>query len=185
LNPNSILQIAIFVHLCKAYLAVHPNFLLFKHYFLKYQPSADKRQIIGGVGIQGRQHRDFLTLPLKISLKGWHKQRFYWENHEPSLPPFVDRLPEYDATWVEKPTDSELPIVSALSSRVSELKGLGLTRVGVAANWLARRVTPLKKQVHPRWEYSGVQDPMQELKDNIEANKLVELLQEMFQNTSS
>ena len=33
LNPNSILQIAVFVHLCEAYLAVLPNFSLFKHYF--------------------------------------------------------------------------------------------------------------------------------------------------------
>jgi hypothetical protein len=56
-------------------------------------------------------------------------QWFYYGNHEPSLPPFVDRLPEYDATWVE--------------------------------------------------------DPTRESKDNIETNKLVELLQEMFQNTSS
>jgi hypothetical protein len=41
LNPNSILQIAVFVHLCETYLIIHPNFSLFKHYFfLKYQPSA-------------------------------------------------------------------------------------------------------------------------------------------------
>jgi hypothetical protein len=90
LNPNLIFQIAILIHLCEAYLAMHPNFLLFKHYFfLKYQPSVDKCQIIGGVGIKARQHRDFLTLPLKTSLKGWHKKRFYYENHKPSLPPFL------------------------------------------------------------------------------------------------
>jgi hypothetical protein len=34
LNPNSILQIAIFVHLCKAFLGVPPNFSLFKSYLL-------------------------------------------------------------------------------------------------------------------------------------------------------
>jgi hypothetical protein len=37
LNPNPILQIAIFVHLCETYHVVHPNFPLFKHhFFLKY-----------------------------------------------------------------------------------------------------------------------------------------------------
>jgi hypothetical protein len=52
LNPNSILQTTVFVHLCEAFLAVHPNFPSFKHYFLlKYQPSAAKWNIIGGVGI--------------------------------------------------------------------------------------------------------------------------------------
>jgi hypothetical protein len=42
LNPNSILQIAIFVHLCEAFLGIPPSFPLFKNYFfLKYQPSAN------------------------------------------------------------------------------------------------------------------------------------------------
>jgi hypothetical protein len=41
LNPNSILQIAVFVHLCEDFLGIPPNFPLFKSYFfLKYQPSA-------------------------------------------------------------------------------------------------------------------------------------------------
>jgi hypothetical protein len=41
LNPNSILQITIFIHLCKAFLGIPPNFPLFKNYFLlKYQPRA-------------------------------------------------------------------------------------------------------------------------------------------------
>jgi hypothetical protein len=40
LNPRSILQIAVFVHLCEAFLGISPNFPLFKNYFfLKYQPS--------------------------------------------------------------------------------------------------------------------------------------------------
>jgi hypothetical protein len=73
----------------------------------------------------------------------------------------------------------------SLAARVSELKGLDFTRVSVATNWLAHRVTPLKKQVHLGWEYCGVQDPTQESGNNIKANKLVELLKEMFQNTNS
>jgi hypothetical protein len=54
-------------------------------------------------------------------------------------------FPEYNGTWVEEPMDAKIPIVSALDSRVSELKRHELTSVCVAANWLARRVTPLKK----------------------------------------
>jgi hypothetical protein len=38
LNPNSILQIIVFVHLCEAFLDIPPNFPLSKNYFfLKYQ----------------------------------------------------------------------------------------------------------------------------------------------------
>jgi hypothetical protein len=83
---------------------------------LKYQPSVAKGQIINGVSIQTHPHYDFLNIPLKSSLKGWHKQWFYYENHEPSLPPFVGRLPEYDATWVEELVESEMAIMTVLAS---------------------------------------------------------------------
>jgi hypothetical protein len=78
-----------------------------------------------------------------------------------------------------------MPMVTALASRVSELMGLGLSEVCAAANRLAHHVMLLKKQVQPQWEYNRVQDPTQKSGDNIEANKLVELLQEMFQSSSS
>jgi hypothetical protein len=56
-NPNSVLQVVVFIHLCEAYLAVLPNFALFKHYFfLKYQPSATKDQVMGSIGIQTLPH---------------------------------------------------------------------------------------------------------------------------------
>jgi hypothetical protein len=73
-----------------------------------------------------------------------------------------------------------MSVMTALASRVSELKGLGLTGVSVVANWLVHRVTPLKKQVHPAWEYYGVQDRTWESGDNFEANKMIEIMQEMF-----
>jgi hypothetical protein len=186
LNPNSILQITVFVHLYKAYLSVLPNYALFKHYFfLKYQPSGTKHQVMGGIGIQARPHRFFLKLPLKTSLKGCQQQWLYCKNQELSLPQFVGRLPKYDKTRIEEPVEAEIPMVKALASRVSELKGLGLIGVGVVANWLAYRVVLMKKQVHPGWEYYGVQYSTQELGNNIEASKLVDLLKELFENTNN
>jgi hypothetical protein len=99
LNPNSILQIIVFVYLFVAFLVVPPNFPLFKSYFLlKYQLSADNQKVIGGVGLQTRPCSGFLDLPMKTSLKGWHKSWFYCENHEPSHPSFVGHLLEYNRT---------------------------------------------------------------------------------------
>jgi hypothetical protein len=46
-------------------------------------------------------------------------------------------------------------------------------------------VTPLKKQAHLGWEYNRLQDPTRESFDDIGVSKLVKLLEEMFQNTSS
>jgi hypothetical protein len=110
LNPNSILQIAIFVHLCEAFLGISPNFPLFKNYFfLKYQLSAPNKKVIGGVGLQTRPHASFLDLPLKSSLWGWHGTWFYCKNHEPHLPSFIGRLPKFQGTWSEEPTPLEAP----------------------------------------------------------------------------
>jgi hypothetical protein len=114
LNPNSILQIAVFVHLCEFFLGVPPKIFLFKSYFLpKYQPNVDKWKVIDNVGLQTRPRSGFLDLPMKTLLKGWHKSWFYCENHEPSLPPFIGRLPEFSVTWSEEPITVELPIVEA------------------------------------------------------------------------
>jgi hypothetical protein len=116
-NPNSILQIVVFVHLCEAFHVMPPSFPLFKSYFfLKYQPSADNRKVIGGVDLQTRPQSGFLDLLMKTSLKGWHKSWVYHENHEPSLPLFVGRLPEYSGAWHEEPTSAELPIVASLTN---------------------------------------------------------------------
>jgi hypothetical protein len=98
LNPNSILHITVFVHLYKAFLGIPHNFPLFKNYFLKYQPSAANRKVIGGVGLQTRPRASIHELHLKTSLHGWHGTWFYYENHEPSLPPFVGQLPEFQGT---------------------------------------------------------------------------------------
>jgi hypothetical protein len=117
LNPNSILQITVFLHLGEALLGIPPNFPPFKNYFfLKYQSSVTNRKVIGGVGLQTRPRAGFLDLPLKTSLRGWHRTWFYCENHEPSLPPFVGRLPEFQGTWSGEPTSLELPQVAALTN---------------------------------------------------------------------
>jgi hypothetical protein len=55
----------------------------------------------------------------------------------------------------------------------------------VATHWLARRVIPLKKQVHPGWEYNIFQDPTRETNEKITPEHLVKLLEEMFQDTTS
>jgi hypothetical protein len=44
---------------------------------------------------------------------------------------------------------------------------------------------PLKKQVHPRWEYNRIEDPTQESTDKINVSEVLKLLQEMFNKTSS
>jgi hypothetical protein len=85
LNHNTILQIVVFIHLCEAFLGIRPNF----------SSSASNRKVIGGVGLQTCPHAGLIDLPMKTSLQGWHGMWFYYENHEPSLPPILGWLPEF------------------------------------------------------------------------------------------
>jgi Ni,Fe-hydrogenase III component G len=55
----------------------------------------------------------------------------------------------------------------------------------MASHWLAHRVLPLKKQVHPGWEYSGLQDSTRETSEKITLKILVKHLEEIFQDTYS
>jgi hypothetical protein len=186
LNPNCILQISVFMLLCETFLGVPPNLALFKSYFLlKYQPNANKRKVIDAIGLQTCPRSSFLELLMNTSLKGWHKSWFYCKNYEPSLPPFVGRLPEFSGTWSDEHTPTELPIIAVMGNRVNDLKSHSLTSVCVATHWLAHQVMPLKKQVHLGLEYNGVQDPTQEISITPRPNKILELLQEILQNTSS
>jgi hypothetical protein len=117
LNTNSILQVTIFMDMCEPFIIVPPSFSLFNSYFfLKYQPSVDNRKVIGGVGLQTHPHSGFLDLPMKTSLKEWHKSWFYYENHQSSLPSFISRLHEFDGTWSQEPTTTKHPIVAALAN---------------------------------------------------------------------
>jgi hypothetical protein len=74
------------------------------------------------------------------------------------------------------------PQVAALIDKVKLLKEKGLASLCVAADWLARRVQPLKKQVHLGWEYSGLQDPTQETQQKM---ALVKHIGEIFQDISA
>ena len=186
LHPNSILQIAIFVHFCEAFLAISPDLDLFKYYFfLKLQPSAADPQIFGGVGLQARPNRQFLPSFLKSSLKGWHSQWFYCANHQPVLPSFVGSIPEYKASWKAAPDAKVMTAVLSQVARVNRYRELGLTGVMVAANWLIRRVIPLKEQSHPAWDYTGLDDSTCETSKRLGERKLRALLGDLFTDVSN
>jgi hypothetical protein len=90
LNPNSILQISIYVHLCEAFLGVLPHFGLWKYlYHCRPGMAGGQHQLVGGASLEMRRGRktDYLEIPLKDSIKGWRLEWFIVENHGNSLPP--------------------------------------------------------------------------------------------------
>jgi hypothetical protein len=90
LNPNSILQISVFVHLCEAYLRILPHFGLWKYlYHCRPGMAGGQHQLVGGASLEMRRGRktEYLDIPLKDSIKGWRLEWFIVENHGKSLPP--------------------------------------------------------------------------------------------------
>jgi hypothetical protein len=83
LNPNSILQVSVFVHLCEAFLGVLPHFGLWKYlYHCRPGMAGVQHQLVGGASLEMRRGRktDYLDIPLKDSIKGWRLEWFIVEN---------------------------------------------------------------------------------------------------------
>jgi len=102
LKPNSIAQIAIFIHLCEAFLGIAPHFnLWWALYHLRGYPSAARCDVVGGAAFSLRQGRSYLALEWRDSNKGWHKEWFVVSNPAPCLPARTGRTPEPCACWEE------------------------------------------------------------------------------------
>jgi hypothetical protein len=73
LNPNFVLQIAMFVHLCEAFLGIIPHFGLWKYlYHCRPGMAGGQHQLVGGASLELRRGRKvkYLDIPLKDSIKG-------------------------------------------------------------------------------------------------------------------
>jgi hypothetical protein len=66
LNPNSIMQISIFIHMCEAYLGVLPHFGLWKYlYHCRPGMAGGQQQLVGGASLEMRRGRktEYLDIP--------------------------------------------------------------------------------------------------------------------------
>lgn len=162
LNPNSVLQIAIFVHLCEAFLGVNPHFGQWKYlYHCKPGMASGQHQVVGGASLELRWGRkvEYLDIPLKDSIKGWRFEWFTMENHNNSLSPRSGRQPDVRVpSWIEAPTDSEVVEAKVLLAEIAALKDRGLTTEAVVVDFVFKNIQPLKDRVHPTYVYTGVRD---------------------------
>ena len=109
LKPNSIAQIAIFIHHCEGYLGIAPHFNLWRAlYRLKGHPSNVRWNIVGEAAFSLRQGSVYPDFELCDTNNGWPKDWFVVLNPAPSLPARTGRAPEYKASWEEMPTVEEM-----------------------------------------------------------------------------
>jgi hypothetical protein len=181
LNPNSILQISIYVHLCEAFLGVLPHFGLWKYlYHCRPGMAGGQRQLVGGASLEMHHGRktDYLEIPLKDSIKGWRLEWFIVENHGSSLPPRSGRQPDvHTPSWTESPTDQEVAEAGALLAEVGLLKERGLTAEAVVADFVFKNIQPLKDRAYPAYLYRGLADSTRVTNRRIPAADLVNRLE--------
>jgi hypothetical protein len=162
LNPNSILQVAIFVHLCEAFLGILPHFGLWRYLYRCWPGMAGgQHQLVGGASLELRRGRkvEYLDIPLKDNIKGWRLEWFTMENHNKSLPPWSGRQPDVRTpSWVEYPTYSEATEAKVLLVEICSLKDRGLTAEVVVADFVFKNIQPLKDRVYPTYLYTGIND---------------------------
>jgi hypothetical protein len=181
LDPNYILQISVFVHLCEAYLGILPHFGLWKYlYHCRPGMAGGQHQLVGGASLEmchGRK-TEYLDIPLKDSIKGWRLEWFIVKNHGKSLPPQSGRQPDVHApSWIEPPTDLEIAKAKVILAEICLLKERGLTAKVVVADFVFKNLQPLKDRAYPAYLYSGVTDSTRVTNKRIPAVDLVSRLE--------
>ena len=136
LKPNSIAQIAIFIHLCVGY-------LWRALYRLKGHPSNIHRNIVGGDAFSLRQGSVYPNFELRDTNKGWVRGWFVVANPAPCLPTRTGHAPEYKACWEEPPTTEEMAQVERLLQEITDLSTQGLTGAAVAISFCRRLTQPI------------------------------------------
>jgi hypothetical protein len=181
LNPNSILRVSVFVHLCEAFLGILPHFGLWKYlYHCWPRMAGGQHQLVGGASLEMRRGRktDYLDIPLKDGIKGWRLEWFIVENHGNSLPPRSGRqLDVRTPSWTESPTDLEVAEAGALLAEVGLLKERGLTAEAVVADFIFKNIQPLKDRAYPAYLYQGLADSTRVTNRRIPAVDLVSRLE--------
>jgi hypothetical protein len=158
LTPHSILQVAIFVHLCEMFVGVAACTSLFRQFFVLVRSGKGKDHL----GAYYFQTRSDPTAAYIATLGGarWENWHNDWViasaevNDRLALPndePRRDRK-----QWRAKP--SLAPEFEPVLDRIKELATGGLTSMHVVGDFLKRRVMPLQGRPHLCCWYTGPND---------------------------
>jgi hypothetical protein len=143
LTPHSILQAAIFVHLCKMFVGVPPCTSLFRHFFVLVK-SGKAKDHLGAYYFQTRSDSAVAYIPTLGGAR-WENWRVDWvvasteANNRLVLPsdmPALDRK-----QWRAKP--SLAPEFLPVLERIKTLATGGLTSMHVVGDFLKCRIAPL------------------------------------------
>jgi len=83
--------------------------------------------------------REYIQVPLNMSLKGWNAKWFYIRNVEPSLSTGIDHLAVPSANWLARPNSLEMTQVDELLQILGQMRS-NLNEVGVAINFILHQI---------------------------------------------
>jgi hypothetical protein len=147
-----------------------------------------QHQLIGGASLELRRGRkvEYLDIPLKESIKGWCLEWFTMENHDKSLPPWLERQPDVRTpSWVESPTFSEVAEAKVLLVEICSLKDRGLIAEAVVADFVFKNIQPLKNRVYPAYLYTCINDSTRVTNKQIPNEDLLSRLDMILRGTVS
>jgi hypothetical protein len=148
LTPHSILQAAIFAHLCEMFVGVAPCTSLFRHFFMLVK-SGKSRDHLGAYYFQTRPDSTVSYISTLGSTR-WENWCADWvivsadANDRLVLPsngPTLDRK-----LWRTQPLLS--PGLLPMLDRIKTLATGGLTSMHVVGDFLKRRIVPLQERPH-------------------------------------
>ena len=147
LAPNSILHISIFVHLCEAFLGIHPHFDLFKSLFsLNPHPNGRNIARVGGTDLQlcPEMAEKYIQYTPHHQIRDWRAEWFYIDNHAPAFPERIPGHPQVCGEWFAHGQNEEQE--DELLRRIANLRENRVTGVTVMLAWIRRQIQPLKSR---------------------------------------
>jgi hypothetical protein len=114
--------------------------------------------VVSDASLELRRGRkvEYLDIPFKVSIKGWHFEWFTMENQNKSLPARYGRQHDVRvSSWIEAPTDSEVAEAKILLAEVAGLKYRGLIAETMVIDFVFKNIKPLKDRVYSAYLYTG------------------------------
>lgn len=186
LTPNGITHIALFVHLCEAFLGIDPHFQLFRYFFrLKPNPKSANPSVCGGAGFQLRQStkKHYFDVPLKDPVRTWRSEWFVIGDMAQLLVRSGHK-PVCTAKWNSPPNQKESIRIEELVEKIANLKDQGLTAAGIAWSFIKRRIQPLQERSVPGYLYKGPEDPSR-LKEDLTHDEILERVRKFLTGVHS
>jgi hypothetical protein len=158
LTPHSILQAAIFAHLCEMFVGVAPYTSLFRHFFVLVK-SGKAKDHLGAYYFQTRPDSAGAYIPSHGGAR-WENWRDDWviasveANDRLALSSDRPRLDRKQ--WRTKP--SLAPEFQFVLDRIKSLVVGGLTSMHVVGDFLKRRITSLQQRAHLCCWFTGSND---------------------------